>query len=61
MQNPSEPRVRRNQRDYRLSFKLAVVGKVGRNELNDKQAQRRYGIQGRSAVLCSGCCANADK
>ena len=51
MQNPSEPRERRSQRDYSLPFKLAVVGEVGRGELSYKQAQRRYGIQGRSTVL----------
>ena len=51
MQNPSEPRARRSQRDYRLPVKLAVVGEVGRGELRCKQAQRRYGIQGRSTVL----------
>ena len=48
MQDPSE---RRSQRDYSLSFKLAVVGEVGRGELSYKQAQRRYGIQGRTTVL----------
>ena len=51
METPSEPRVRRSQRDYSLPFKLAVVGEVGRGELSYKQAQRRYGIQGRSTVL----------
>ena len=51
MKNKSEPRVRRSQRDYSLPFKLAVVGEVGRGELSYKQAQRRYGIQGRSTVL----------
>ena len=51
MQNSSEPRARRSQRDYSLTFKLAVVGEVGRSELSCKQAQRRYGIQGRSTVL----------
>ena len=51
MQNPSEARVRRSQRDCSLPFKLAVVGEVGRGELRYKQAQRRYGIQGRSTVL----------
>ena len=51
MQNPSEPRARRSQRDYSLPFKLAVVGEVGRGELSCKQAQRRYGIQGRTTVL----------
>ena len=51
MENPIEPRVRRSQRDYSLPFKLAVVGEVGRGELSYKQAQRRYGIQGRTTVL----------
>jgi transposase-like protein len=51
MQNPEEPRIRRSQRDYSLPFKLAVVGEVGRGELSYKQAQQRYGIQGRSTVL----------
>ncbi len=43
--------MRRSQRDYSLPFKLAVVGEVGRGELSYNQAQRRYGIQGRSTVL----------
>ena len=51
MENPINARVRRSQRDYSLPFKLAVVGEVGRGELSYKQAQRRYGIQGRSTVL----------
>ena len=51
MKNEFEPRARRSQRDYSLPFKLAVVGEVGRGELRYKQAQRRYGIQGRSTVL----------
>lgn len=51
MKTEFEPRVRRSQRDYSLPFKLAVVGEVGRGELSYKQAQRRYGIQGRSTVL----------
>ena len=50
MKNESELRARRSQRDYSLPFKLAVVGEVGRGELRYKQAQRRYGIQGRSTV-----------
>ena len=51
MENPSAPRERRSQRDYSLPFKLAVVGEVGRGELSYTQAQRRYGIQGRTTVL----------
>lgn len=48
---PAEPRARRSQRDYSLSFKLAVVGEVGRGERSYSQAQQHYGIQGRSTVL----------
>lgn len=51
MQTPEEKRVRRSQRDYSLAFKLAVVGEVARGELSKKQAQGRYGIQGRSTLL----------
>lgn len=51
MKTEFEACARRSQRDYSLPFKLAVVGEVGRGELSYKQAQRRYGIQGRSTVL----------
>lgn len=46
-----ESRVKRTQRDYTLAFKLAVVEQVEKGELTYKQAQKRYGIQGRSTVL----------
>lgn len=42
---------RRSQRDYTLTFKLAVVDQVEKGELSYKEAQRRYGIQGKSTVL----------
>lgn len=42
---------KRTQRDYSLAFKLSVVDQVERGELTYKQAQYRYGIQGRSTVL----------
>ena len=42
---------RRSQRDYTLAFKLSVVDQVEKGELTYKQAQYRYGIQGRSTVL----------
>lgn len=42
---------KRTQRDYTMAFKLAVVGQVEKGELTYKQAQKRYGIQGRSTVL----------
>ena len=44
-------RIRRTQRDYTLAFKLSVVEQVEKGELTYKQAQERYGIQGRSTVL----------
>ncbi len=44
-------RVKRTQRDYNLGFKLAVVEQVEKGELTYKQAQKMYGIQGRSTVL----------
>jgi transposase-like protein len=46
-----ESSVKRTQRDYTLAFKLSVVEQVEKGELTYKQAQERYGIQGRSTVL----------
>lgn len=43
--------LRRSQRDYNLAFKLSVVSQVEKGELTYKQAQKKYGIQGRSTVL----------
>lgn len=42
---------KRTQRDYSLAFKLAVVDQIEKGEMTYKQAQARYGIQGRSTVL----------
>lgn len=42
---------KRSQRDYNLGFKLALVNQVEKGELTYKQAQKAYGIQGRSTVL----------
>ncbi|PHM39711.1 transposase [Xenorhabdus miraniensis] len=42
---------KRTQCDYSLAFKLAVVEQVEKGEMTYKQAQSRYGIQGRSTVL----------
>jgi len=44
-------KVRRSQRDYSLPFKLQVIHEVEKGELTYKEAQRKYGIQGRSTVL----------
>lgn len=42
---------KRTQRDYNMGFKLAVVSQIEKGEMTYKQAQKRYGIQGRSTVL----------
>lgn len=44
-------RVKPTQKDYTLAFKQAVVEQVERVEMTYKQAQSRYGIQGRTTVL----------
>ncbi len=46
-----ESETKRTQRDYSLAFKLSIVDQIEKGELSYKQAQRRYGIQGRSTVL----------
>jgi transposase-like protein len=46
-----EPGIKRTQRDYTLAFKLSVVDQIEKGELTYKEAQHRYGIQGRSTVL----------
>ena len=47
----SGSRTKRTQRDYNMAFKLAVVEQIERGDLTYKQAQKTYGIQGRSTVL----------
>ena len=42
---------KRTQSDYNLGFKLAVISQVEKGELTYKQAQKKYGIQGKSTVL----------
>lgn len=44
-------RIKRSQKDYNLAFKLSVVEEVEKGSLTYRQAQRKYGIQGRSTVL----------
>lgn len=51
MDGVENKRTRRSQRDYGMAFKLAVVRQVEKGELTYKQAQREYGIQGKSTVL----------
>ena len=51
MEKQETPRKRRSQRDYTMAFKLLVVSQVEKGEFTYKQAQKHYGIQGRSTVL----------
>ena len=51
MDNPIPPRKKRTQRDYTIGFKLQVVTAVEKGDMTYKQAQKIYGIQGRSTVL----------
>ena len=51
MDKVSTARRKRTQRDYTMGFKLAVVEQVEKGQMTYKQAQRHYGIQGRSTVL----------
>ena len=51
MKKQIEQKQKRTQRDYSLAFKLQVVSEVEKGELSYKQAQKKYGIQGRSNVL----------
>lgn len=43
--------LKRSQKDYSLAFKLQLVDEVEKGLLSYKQAQKKYGIQGRSTVL----------
>lgn len=51
MENITHTTRKRTQGDYPLGFKLSVIEQVERGEMTYKQAQVRYGIQGRSTVL----------
>lgn len=51
MESSTNKTVKRLQKDYNLGFKLAVISQVEKGEMTYKQAQKAYGIQGRSTVL----------
>lgn len=51
MGTPDKRIKKRTQRDYNMGFKLAVISQVEKGEMTYKQAQKAYGIQGRSTVL----------
>jgi transposase len=42
---------KRTQKDYSLAFKLQIIEEIEKGLLSYKQAQKKYGIQGRSTVL----------
>lgn len=51
MNDVQPPNAKRTQRDYTMGFKLQVVAAVEQGDMTYKQAQKIYGIQGRSTVL----------
>lgn len=51
MEQSELQRIKRTQRDYSMAFKFQVIAEVEKGELTYKQAQKKYGIQGRSTVL----------
>jgi len=51
MKGQTGAKKKRTQRDYNLGFKLSIVSLVEKGEMTYKQAQKAYGIQGRSTVL----------
>ena len=42
--------VKRSQKDYSLSFKLAVVKEVESGSIGNRAAMRKYGIQGHGTI-----------
>jgi transposase len=42
---------KRTQNDYTLAFKLQVIDEVEKGDFTYKEAQKHYGIQGRTTVL----------
>ncbi|GAA0880279.1 hypothetical protein GCM10009119_32490 [Algoriphagus jejuensis] len=50
-EQPFQKAKKRSQKDYTLGFKLGLVSRAEKGEMTYKQAQRIYGIQGRSTVL----------
>ena len=50
-ENRTHQSEKRTQRDYTLGFKLGIVMLVEKGDMTYNQAQKIYGIQGRSTVL----------
>ena len=51
MEDKEHQKEKRSQRDYPMGFKLEVISQVEKGKMTYKQAQKHYGIQGRSTVL----------
>ena len=52
VENAGDSAIRkRTQKDYSLAFKMQVIDEVEKGRLSYKEAQRHFGIQGRSTVL----------
>ena len=51
MKDKDISRKKRTQKDYTIGFKLSIVSLVEQGDYTYKQAQKVYGIQGRSTVL----------
>ena len=51
MNTVSREKLKKAQKDYSLAFKMQLVDQVEKGHLTYKQAQVKYGIQGRSTVL----------
>lgn len=51
MEHEKEQHVKRTQRDYSFAFKMMVVHEVEKEHITYKEAQAKYGIQGRSTLL----------
>lgn len=51
MENQEKKTGKRTQCDYTMSFKLGIVNRIEKGEFTYKQAQKHYGIQGKSTVL----------
>ncbi len=51
MKHQGLTREKRTQKDYSIAFKLRIVSRVENGDYTYKQAQKEYGIQGKSTVL----------
>lgn len=51
MEKRETEKAKRTQRDYTMPFKLGLVNRIEKGEFTYWQAQKHYGIQGRSTVL----------